>query len=139
MTYSEKLIRGIASKDFIDPEGRASAALFQFGKDIREDGFAEASITWYDDETSLDCVMNQRKPDGSIQFKIGVAIISRSWIDMLIRQPTGKDNLKYERAPLTENPAHGNLLRNDSAINGQIKSVISASIAMGVERVITQT
>lgn len=136
MDYPNKLVRGISSKDYIDENGRASAALFIFGENIRKDGFSEASINWLDDALAIDCAMHQLKKDGSIQFKAGVAILSRDWIDKLMCQPTAKDILMYERAPLEDNPYHGNLLRKDSVINKQIKTVIAASIAMGVEKII---
>lgn len=136
MSYPDELIRGIASKDYIDEDGRTSASLFQFGDTIREDGFSEASINWLDDESAIDCAMKQLKKDGSIQFKAGVAILPRDWIDMLMRQQTGKGVLNYERAQLEDNPYHGNLLRKDRDIDKKIKNVIAASIAMGVKRII---
>lgn len=139
MTYPDKMIRGISSKDFIDAEGRTSLSLFQFSDNIRKDGFAEVSINWYDEESALDCAMNQCKEDGSYQFKVGVAILPRSWIDSLMLQPTGKGILDYERNILPNNSFHGNLLRKDSVINKQIRTVIAASIAMGVERIIERT
>ena len=138
MCYPEKLLRGISNTEYIDESGRVSASLFQFGDTVREDGFSEASINWLDDESAIECTMNQLKKDGNIQFKAGVAVLPRNWIDTLMRQPTGSGVLSYERAQLEGNLYHGNLLRKDDVINKQIKNVIAASIAMGVERIISR-
>jgi hypothetical protein len=132
------MIRGISSKDYIDDNGRVSGSLFQFIDTKREDGFCEASINWYDEKESLQCVLDQKKDDGTLQFKCGAAILSRSWLDELIRKPTAKNVLSYERAPFDNNKYHGNILRKDCKINKEIQRGIAGSIAMGVEKIIYQ-
>ncbi|MDR2699273.1 MAG: hypothetical protein LBC12_00370 [Nitrososphaerota archaeon] len=116
MSYPEKLIRGISIREFIDANGRASASLFQFEDKVREDGFHETSISWYDEEDSLCCVMDQKKEDGTIRFKIGAAILLRHWIDEINLRPDTKGFLSYERAPLEQNKYHGNLFVSDEEL-----------------------
>jgi len=136
MSYPEKLIRGISNKDFIDANGIASASLFQFDETVRADGLRELSINWYDEEKSLQCVMDQKKEDEiTIQFKVGTAILSRMWIDDLIGRPNTKGFLSYERAPLEHNESHGNLLLKNNDLTKQLKTVISAGIANCVEEI----
>ncbi len=135
MEFPDKLIRGIANKDFLDLEGRACAALFQFDDVARvDDDYMEASINWFDDEGALTEIFEKRKETGELQFKSGAAILSRQILDILLISHTGKGRLTYERNPEDNNPYHGNLL----LVKGLQKSVrvmISGQIAMCVERI----
>lgn len=135
MDYPEKFIRGISNSDFIDKEGRASAALFQFLDMKRADEFYESSINWYDDEEALQHIMNQRKEkeETKFQFKCGAAIIARSEADRIIANPLYKDIFAYERFPIAGNQYHGNLLRKDNVIKKPIQNVIAASLAMNAQ------
>lgn len=132
MEYPDKFIRGISSTDFIDEDGRASAALFQFLDMGREDEFYEASINWYDDEEALLLILEQRKEkdDKEIQFKGGAAIIDRIEADRIMNNPLYKLIFSYERFPIDGNPYHGNLLRKGKTIKKGIQTVIAASLAM---------
>ena len=136
MLYPEKILRGISDSNYIDANGHVSAAAFQFNPNIeRTDGFEEASINWYDDENALKLLLNKKKENSdSNQFKGGVAILSRQFIDIFVNGPA-KNELSYERQPIADNSYHGNLLRIIAA-SKQRKSTISATIAMSVEKVI---
>lgn len=136
-TFPEKLLRGISSSDFVDDEGRATAALFQFDKSERSDGFDEVSVNWYDNMDALDILLNQRKKSGEdYQFRIGVAVLCRNWLDELIRRPNNKNAIDYERDPIEDvNPHHGNILRKASLPNG-VKSMLASNIAFCVENII---
>jgi hypothetical protein len=138
MNYPEKILRGISNKDWIDPDGRISSAAFQFDLGIdRSDGFEEASINWYDEKNALDILLAQQKEgDGIPQFKGGVAVLPKNWVDIMMRNPSGNGIINYERHELPNNKYHGNLLRLSSLPKSQ-KSMISATLAMGVERIIS--
>jgi len=137
LNYPDELIRGIANRDYIDNEERASASMFQFDDSIRLDGFQELSINWYDDENALKQTLNQRKKsdENEYQFKAGAAILSRSRLDSLIHSPYTKGALTYERRIVEGNPYHGNILLK-SSITKQIKRVFSASLAMCIEKIV---
>ena len=103
MCYPEKIIRGIASKSFVDSEGRLSSEAFQFlTNPERTDDFEEASINWYDNEEAFQIAWNQKKSlsDDTFQFKAGVAILSREFLDTIIVRPNIQKALKYERQPI---------------------------------------
>lgn len=139
MEFSDKMIRGISSPQYIDAEGRASAELFQFESNNRNDGFTEASINWYDEEHALAHLLNQRKKGGDdFQFRVGAAIIAKVWIDDLMNKPMAKELISYERKPEDDNQYHGNLLRKDN-LEKSIRTVIAASMAMCVEKIIKRT
>ena len=101
MNYPKNSIKGIPNNDFLI-EGRTVAShLFDF-KQIRDDRTVEQSINWEDDESVVDFTLNQRKENGDLQFRAGVAILPRSEIDRLSRLPTIRGLLSYERSPLDE-------------------------------------
>ena len=137
--YPDLLIRGISSSDYIDSEGRASAALFQFTDNDSErmDGYIEASINWYDDDEALKLTLEQRKKndEAAHQFKVGAAILARHRIDNLINSPNAKNAMTYERRAIEGNPYHGNLLMK-SNLTKSIKTMLAASVAMCVEDII---
>jgi hypothetical protein len=135
MNYPERLIRGISNADFIDSEGRATAMLFQFD-DAEKDGFCECSINWYDNADAMKLLLDQKKQgnENTYQFKIGAAVLLRSWLDEMINRPNCKDALKYERAEIDENPYHGNLLRK-IGLTKPINNMLAACIAMCVEKI----
>jgi hypothetical protein len=133
---ADKFYRGIPNPQFLDANGFATSDMFQFEDTSREDLFDEASITWCDNDQSLSILMKQKKASRpeDYQFKVGVAVVERSHIDHLMKLPTGRC-INYERRETDDNPYHGNLLRK-KGIDKQIKTVIAASIAMGVSEVI---
>lgn len=137
MNYPEKLIRGIASNDYIDSEGRLSSAAFQFEASRNHEKTDEASITWYDNEEALNIAWNQKSSfREGIQFKAGVAILSRKMLDVVIHRPNVMNALDYERRPTQDNPYHGNLLMKQGLSNGIKRSIIGALAMMSVDEII---
>ncbi|GAB6393326.1 MAG: hypothetical protein MdMp014T_2699 [Treponematales bacterium] len=137
MDFPEKLLRGISDKNWIDDNGRISAAAFQFDPGIdRTDDFEEASINWYDDDEALNILLMQHKEsDETLQFKGGVGVLPKNWVDTMMKNPSGIGIINYERHELPNNKYHGNLLRLSSLPKNQ-RTMISATLAMGVERII---
>lgn len=139
MTYPNECIRGIPNKDclhtLVDGSYVASTSLFSFPKNrCRCDGWIEESINWMDDEHALEITLNQKKEDGELQFKIGIAIIQRTELDRVKKKYGGL--LNYERQPIQENldqgtaanPYHGNvLLKRDmtSSLKSQIRALLA--------------
>jgi len=138
MSYPEKFIRGVSSLDYVDAEGRASAAIFQFKENVnRNDGFFESSINWYDEENALQLIMEQRKEtdEHTYQFRYGVAIIERSDADRIVKNPSYKNVFGYERSSLENNPYHGNLLLKYNSLEKRIRDVIAAGLALNAQLV----
>ena len=135
--YPSELIRGVANRDFLDNEGRASALLFQFEDTDRLDGFLESSICWLDNNDALIITMGQRRKDDATayQFKIGVAVLSRAKLDNVIKSPNAKDAISYERRPTEGNPYHGNILIK-SNIEKKTRTMIAGTIAMCTDKII---
>jgi hypothetical protein len=75
------------------------------------DGWCEAwfesSVNW-DDAGVLDHTWTARTSGGSRQSEYGVAAVERAVIEK--SGPVRKGNLRYERAALSGNQFHGNLL-----------------------------
>jgi hypothetical protein len=125
------MLRGIPNDDFIEDEFPTSV-LFYFEKRADQqdsaDCYQEQSINWRDDDGALTLLFNQRKPDSSIQFKAGAAVLSRHELDRLISRPALKQRLSYERSETTDNRYHGNLLLRKEVSRSTMK-MIAASIA----------
>ena len=137
MNYPKNSIKGIPNNDFLI-EGRTVAShLFDF-KQIRDDRTVEQSINWEDDESVVDFTLNQRKENGDLQFRAGVAILPRSEIDRLSRLPTIRGLLSYERSPLDDNPYHGNLLLQANVPKAKMKQ-IAANLALAISGITTQS
>ena len=136
MDYPENIIKGIPNKDCLI-EGRiVGSNLFHFNQP-RDDGGVEQSINWEDDESVVDLTLNQRKADGELQFKEGVARLPRSEIDRLNERPTISGLISYERSPLDGNPHHGNLLLQVN-VPKQTMKLIAAGLAIAISDIITQ-
>jgi hypothetical protein len=131
--YPPELLRGISCKDQLDEEGLASATLFPFDKKVREDGFIEESINWYDNEKAKNILFSQKKEDGNFQFKMGAAVLIKEEIDRIIKNSQVKDRLSYERNCLNGNKFHGNLLLKDG-VPKLVKRKIAATIALNAVR-----
>lgn len=140
MNLPDKFLRGIPNKDFLDKEGYPTSSLFYFGQknlSIRDDGFNEESINWFDDDGVIQFTLDQKKEDGSFQFKIGATILLKSEIELINTKPYVNNALKYERDMLTENKYHGNLLlKNDvpKALMMRIAAAIAISVIDIVKR-----
>ncbi|MBN2132808.1 MAG: hypothetical protein JW741_25130 [Sedimentisphaerales bacterium] len=63
-----------------------------------------------DDENAIPFTLNQTKDNGSLQFKVGIAILSRRSLDRIKKDAVFAGFLDYERDQLETNPYHGNLL-----------------------------
>jgi len=134
MKYPENFLKGIPNKQFLTENNFVSTDLFYF-KQKRVDGALEQSINWEDDKDAIEFTLKQKKQGGILQFKSGVAIVSRERIDELINRPAINGFLSYERDVLRENKYHGNLLLRRSVSKPQMKQ-IAAGIALAVSKVI---
>lgn len=56
--YPQKMLRGISSKKFI-VEGILTEDVFNLDP-VREDGYCEISVTWYDNQEAFDVIMSQK-------------------------------------------------------------------------------
>jgi len=139
MCYPDLLIRGIPSKDCLDPDGLLpSTQLFQFNKpeSARLPGYREESINWYDDEGAITHTFNQTKEDGiTIHFKVGIAILCRSELDRIRNNPNVRQQFGYERHPLTGNAYHGNMLLKMDTPKHLVRK-IAAQLALNVTEII---
>lgn len=137
MDYPAQFLKGIPNKDAIDSDGNVSSNLFHFRKPIlqRGDGFEEDSINWNDDSDAQTLTMNQTKDDGSLQFKIGVAICSTEEIKRLRHRPLVKDNFNFERRPLEANPYHGNLLLKET-VSTPVRRRLAAWLTVSVDEIV---
>jgi hypothetical protein len=130
--YPDEALRGIPNEGFIGDDNYPTSELFYFKKrdnqPERVDGFLEESIYWRDDEAALTCLFDQKKEDGSIQFKAGAAVLSRIELDHLMNKPILKQQLSYERRVIPNNKYHGNLLLKINVTKPVMKK-IAASIA----------
>lgn len=59
--YPQKMLRGISSKNFI-VEGILTEDVFNLDP-VREDGYCEISVTWYDNQEAFDVIMSQKAID----------------------------------------------------------------------------
>lgn len=133
MCYPDELLRGIPGKNFVGDDYYPTSDLFYFKKrenqPNRSDGLLAVSINWKDDDEALVLLFKQTKDNGSIQFKSGTAVLSRSELDHLINSPSVKQHkLLYERQKLPKNKYHGNLLLGNQVPKSIMKR-IAASIA----------
>lgn len=141
MCYPEELLKGIP-KDFIDENGLPQARLFHFGEKsgvpMRADDFNEESITWNDDPEAKELLLCQRKGNSQeLQFKCGIAILSRKALDGVKVLPLAKDKLDYERAIIPDNKYHGNLLLKKD-VPKHVMKYIAASITLCVTQVVNK-
>lgn len=125
--YPDLFYRGIPNNTYID--NYLNPESFRLD-DVRSDGYCEISITWNDEPESLDLIMSQTKEGtDEIQFKDGVAEISRIEIDEKMKPQIMLKNLLYERRPTPNNKYHGNLLVKNE-LNRQMKTMIKSQLAL---------
>ncbi len=135
MTFPLQCIRGIPNESFLLSGREVGSHLFYFQPEYkRTDRWVEQSINWKDDDAAINFTLEQTK-DGEIQFKGGIAIISREQVDSLKNLSGIKDTLAYERDPLVDNRYHGNLLLKANTPALTMKK-IAAAIALCVCEVI---
>ena len=137
MTYPENCLRGISVPEHLDEDGSVATAAFNFSDHIRDDGWRDLSINWEDDKNAGQVLLNQKKENGEIQFRVGYAVLPRSEIDHLISQPTVNGTLGYERQALQDNPYHGNLLLKGN-LPKPVYRKLQGGLALLVSRVITR-
>ena len=132
MTYPNEILKGIPNSDFIDEYESPTSNLFYFNKrktlQQRADGFREESICWRDNEEAVEILLNQKK-DLTLQFKAGIAVLSKHEIDILKNRPMIKQKLTYERNEVPGNKYHGNLLLKDD-VPDRVMKKIAANIAL---------
>lgn len=134
--YPENCLKGIPNPEFVYSDGKIAAHLFHFNTNAnRNDDWIEQSINWQDNEGVTHFTLDQRKEDGDYQFRIGIAVIPRHAIDGLRRKQVVAGLLSYERAPLENNPYHGNILLHNRAPKPTMK-MIAAGIALEITEVV---
>lgn len=94
--YPQKMLRGISSKNFI-VEGILTEDVFNLDP-VREDGYCEISVTWYDNQEAFDVIMSQKSDRrDEIQFQAGAAELDRVEIVTKMKVHFLSKNLSYER------------------------------------------
>lgn len=140
MSFPDSCLRGVRKQNDMTPEGGVASTVFLPDSRTaanRADGGQELSINWEDDTTVLDFTL-QFKVAGQYQFPQGVVQLPRQEIDRINTLPTAKNALSYERAPLADNPYHGNLVfRSD--LSKQMINMIAATIALACTKVIRRS
>lgn len=133
--YLDDFWRGISNKDFI-ANGQVLPDAFQFDKDVREDGYREMSINWNDCEKALTIALNQKKENGKLQFKGGIANLKLSLVELILSDYIRQGQFSYERREVEGNPYHGNLLVSHT-LDKKIRSLISNGLALAAGTNIT--
>ena len=130
VSYPNEFFRGISSESFCFENNLARPTLFyDFDNVNRADGFNELSITWNDNDESVDIISNQKKSSGELQFKVGLAVLQRSILDIAKHNIQFKGILKYERKASHDNPYHGNILLK-AGEDKQKRNMVASFLAM---------
>ncbi|MHA1290505.1 MAG: hypothetical protein ACTSPB_24240 [Candidatus Thorarchaeota archaeon] len=110
--------------------------LFYFERKTNHNhGRWENSINWKDDVSAIEFTLNQRRDDGELQFRGGVAVIPRIQLDNANSLSGVEGKLSYERDELPDNPYHGNLLLTQDVPKIKMK-MVAAYIALAVSEII---
>ena len=136
-------IIGIKSEGYVFDYQRSSVSSeaidFKTNPDrIPDDEMLEQSINWEDDQTVREFTLNQRRIEGEIKFKGGIAILPKVNLERILNLPCFKDILDCERNELQDNSYHGNLLLKSST-DKRLKNQLRSTIATHIEEVIRQT
>lgn len=126
--YPADFWRGIPNKDFIS-NSLVLANAFQFDDVSRPDGKKELSINWNDCEEALTTALNQRKPNGKLQFPAGVANLELAKVELFLSAFINQGLFSYERNEIDGNPYHGNLLITGT-LDKQSRSLVSSGLAL---------
>jgi hypothetical protein len=124
--YPEYFLRGLSADDWVC-DGIVTAAAFQIKLEPKfmKGEYSAQSISWEDDSTVVDLMMNQKNTDkdgnDKIQFRVGLARYPRESIDRIMKSPAYRGIISYERDPLKDNKYHGNLLISSKLSNTQKK------------------
>lgn len=124
--YPDKMLRGISTNKFVIG-GVVTDEAFNLDP-VREDGFCEISVTWYDEPEALNVLMTQRKSTGEIQFSAGAVEIDRSDLNEKMKVHFLENRLSYERKPTYNNKYHGNILVNNNT-DSHMKRLIKFGLA----------
>ena len=134
--YPDDCIRGISNPQSVTSGNTIASDVFYFWeRDKRSDGWIELSVNWHDDDGAIEITLAQRKENGEIQFKYGLALLPRSGVETIMRMPGLSDMLTYERRALPDNPYHGNLLLREGVEPAKMKQ-IAGTLALYVVAVI---
>ena len=138
-SYPARHLKGIPTKGEVDAQGLPTPVVFRFKTppEPRSDSMTESSINWEDDDQAIPFTLNQRKPNGDVQFRYGVAIIPTSSLTQLpaiVHQIAGS-GFTFERRVVDGNKYHGNYLIL-SATPGHIQHRIEATLSLLVTEVV---
>jgi len=133
MPYPEYCIKGINLKDAYSDEGDLGSHVLYFDKDETNEGWKKQSINWQDEDSVIQFTLDQRNTDGTLQFRFGIAVLSRIKIDEYNVRPVINGALSYERERMDNNEYHGNLILERSASKKKMKQ-IAAMLLLAVER-----
>lgn len=138
--FPASCLRGVHKQDFITPEGGVSSAVFHPDfrtAESRNDGGAETSVNWEDDDTVLDFTL-RLKTNSQYQFPHGAVRLRRQEIDHINRFSVSTNSLNYERAALEDNPYHGNIVFKRDLSKPTIK-MIAAALALASSKILQRT
>lgn len=125
--YPDKMLRGISSFAYIE-QGILQDEVFKLDP-VREDGYCEISITWYDNQDAFNVLMSQMSDRRSeLQFKAGAAELDRGELNRKMKHHFISSNMKYERSPSLNNKYHGNILVKN-CLDKKIKRFIKCGLA----------
>lgn len=140
--YPDTLLRGLSADDWVR-DGLVMSGAFHFSFDAKflRNGNAALSICWEDDGSVIGVMLRQIKESSNgeqvVQFRSGIARLSRDSLEHINKLPQFRETLSYEREPLQGNPYHGNLLMSAVA-NPTQRRLLPALIANHVSDVIPQ-
>jgi len=135
--YPSNCIKGIPLDTDVKGMHVGSHVFLFDPKHARGDGWIEQSINWEDDHNACEFTLNQKKEDGGLQFRGGIAILPRESIDQFNKLPAIKGLLSYERSRLKHNRYHGNLLLKDN-VEKPARRSIAGTLAVHVAEIISQ-
>lgn len=140
--FPENCIRGIREKKYINPDGvTVFAALFTpYEKTAgnREDGCMETSINWEDNEEVMSFTLNYRvNGDTNLAFPNGAVRIPIEKMDAINTFDATRDSIFYERARISGNEYHGNIVFRKHLSKNQI-TFIANMLAAASSKVYTK-
>jgi len=87
------------------------------------------------DEDAIAFTLKQTNEDGSLQFKVGIAILAHIELNKLKKHH--EDLFDYERRPMEGNKYHGNLLLRDG-LRKERKNMIRSALAIMSEVILRE-
>lgn len=128
--FAKDFWRGLSTTQFIT-NNHPNFQAFKFDENSdRNDSFKEMSINWNDDLESLTTLLSQKKTNtDQIQFKAGATNIKLVELKQNFCFFISNHTFSYERAPLSDNKYHGNLLM-DKNLEKHDKLMIQQGLAL---------